>query len=412
MLGENMWRGKFPKLSRKHLEVLQALAAAGPEGLTKEEIAEVVKNRHTAIKIRNDLLALGLIRINPRGKKLKLKTVETYTLAVNSLETLYVWELLQFFERAFVGGDGGLVVGIDPSGAVIICENDLYNAEAYKQLYLFYCYRLPVELTRIRVMMSELWDGLVLTQFDKEEREALVNYRQKLKEICKLYFEIWLRHVLKKTYGVSGRNFDEVLFEVVRIPPTTEELKDALLKHYRGGPDRLDMLVKALSKNTDVSERVNEKIFKVMKTLYEKIIEYNIWQYDNIIVDIELLGRFLDDIIRDEEVAAEATEEEKARLRALYNDLTNPAMLRLYQQFLDKRAQQPKELIIIPSGGFRGYFAKYWHYAGALGDQEEKKKVLEIFKEANKMNLWPPFILYGMLPEPPFFKHVEEENEE
>jgi hypothetical protein len=156
---------------------------------------------------------------------------------------------------------------------------------------------------------------------------------------------------------------------------------------------------------------VDEKIFKAMKTLYEKIIEYNIWQYDNIIADIELLGRFLDDIIRDEEVAAEATEEEKARLRALYNDLTNPAMLRLYQQFLDKRAQQPKELIIIPSGGFRGYFTKYWRYASALGNEAEKKKVLEIFKEANKMNLWTPFTLYGILPEPPLFKHTEEDEE-
>jgi hypothetical protein len=218
--------------------------------------------------------------------------------------------------------------------------------------------------------------------------------------------------VLKKTYGVSGRNFDEVLAEVVKIPPTKEDLKAALLKHYRGRPDRLDMLVEALSKNTDMSERVDEKIFKDMKRFHERIMEYRIWQYDNIIVDIELLSRFLDDIIRDEEVASEATEEEKARLHALYAELTNPAMLRLYQQFLDKRAQQPKELIIIPSGGFRGYFAKYWHYVSALGSEEEKKKLAEIFKEANKMNLWPPFIVYGMLPEPPLFKRVEEENEE
>jgi hypothetical protein len=261
------------------------------------------------------------------------------------------------------------------------------------------------------MMMGELWDNLVLTQFGKEEREALANYRAKLKEMFRMYLEIWLRRIMKKTYGVGGDSLDEVLSEVVRIPPKKEELKDVLLMHYRGSPDRLDMLVETLSKNTDVSERADEKIFKAMKTLYEKIIEYNIWQYDNIIVDIELLGRFLDDIICDEEVAAEATEEEKARLRALYAELTNPAMLRLYQQFLDKRARQPKELIIIPSGGFRGYFNRYWEYANALGDEKEKKKVIEIFKQANKMSLWTPFMLYGMLPEPPIFKHGEENEE-
>jgi hypothetical protein len=288
---------KLSKLSRKHLEVLQALARAGGEGLTKEEIAEVVKNRHTAIKIRNDLLRLGLIRINPKGKKMRQKTVESYVLNVNSLEVVYVWQLLEFFEQVFMGECAGLAV--DPSGVVIIRENHPHKD--------FYYYQVIVEVARIGRMLSELHDNLILAQFGDEDREALTNYRNKLREMLHTYLEILTRRALKKTHGIGGESLDEPMSEVVGKLPKSE------------------------------------------------YIEYIIWQYDNMIINADVLRHSLDIMIRDEEVVAEATEEEKARLQTLYNELTNPAMLRVYQEFLDKRARQPKELIIIPSGGFQSY---------------------------------------------------------
>jgi hypothetical protein len=404
-----MRSGKIGKFAPGHQKILQELAARG--ALTKEEIAALIGNRNLAVKYRRDLQEWGLIRLVPR--RVGGKTIDAYVLTPRGLEKYYAIQLFNFFEKAlFEEEQTKPVLIVDPSGAVIIRENDLHNASALKQLFYFYSFRLPAELTRIRVMLSRLHDNLVLTQFGKAEREALANYRAKLKEMFRIYLEIWLRRTLKKTYGVGGSSLDEVLSEVIRIPPAKEELEDALLMHYRGELEGLDIVAEALYKTFEIGKQPNEKISKAFKAMSEIIIGYIIWQYDNVIVDLELLRCFLDDIMRDEEVAAEATEEEKARLQALYNDLTNPAMLRVYQEFLDKRARQPKELIITPSGGFRGYLTRYWQYASALGDQEEKKKVLEIFKDAIKMNLWTPFILYGMLPEPPFFKHVGEENEE
>jgi hypothetical protein len=386
---------KTGKLAPGHKKILQELAARG--ALTKEEIATLIGNRNLAVKYRRDLEQWGLIRLAPR--RVANKTIDVYMLTAKGLETWYACQLFTFFEQALLAGESKSMM-IDPNGGIIIREDDLHNLKGLKLLAIFYYYQLPAEVARIRIMLAELWDNLILAQFEREEREALVNYRQKLKQIHRLYLEIWLRRILKKTYGVKGKSLHDVLAEVVKIPSTEEQLRGALMKYYIGNLDHLNKLVKESSK---VLAEPNERDLNLMETLLDVYINYCIWQVDNMIVDVELLGRFLDDITRDEEVAAEAAEEEKARLQALYNDLTNPVMLRLYQQFLDKRARQTKELIIIPSGGFRGYFKQYWDYVNALGDEEEKKRVMQIFKKASEASLWTPFILYGILPEPPVF---------
>jgi hypothetical protein len=392
-----MRSGKAGRLAPGHKKILQELAARG--ALTKEEIAALIGNRNLAVKYRRDLQEWGLIRVAPR--RIAGKTIDVYVLTTKGLETWYACQLFSFFEKALFSEEQTKpVLMVDLNGAVVVRENDLHTVEGLKLLYIFYGWQLPIEVGRIRMILDEFWDDLVLTQFDKQEREALINYRGKLKEIHHLYLEICLRRVLKENFGVKGRSLDEVLAEVARILLTGEEhVKRVLLKYY------------APSNSDKVTKEPDDLNFKFAKAVYEAYMQHMIWQVDRLTTDTESLTQLLEAIMNDEEVVAEATEEEKARLQALYNELTDSKMIQLYQRFLDKRARQPKELIIIPSG-FRGYFKKYWHYASALGSEEEKKKVLEIFKDAIKMNLWPPFILYGMLPEPPFFKHVEEENEE
>jgi hypothetical protein len=396
-----MRSGKAGRLAPGHQKILQELAARG--AMTKEEIAALIGNRNLAVKYRRDLQEWGLIRLAPR--KVEGKTIDAYVLTPKGLETYYACQLFSFFEKALFSEEQTKpVLMVDPNGTVIIRENDLHTVEGLRLLYIFYGWQLPIAVARIRTLLDEFWDDLVLTQFDKEEREALTNYRAKLKEMHRLYLEIWLRRVLKENFGVKGRSLDEVLAEVARILLTGEgRIRSALLKYY--AHDSLDKVVK-----TTVGE-LDERDFKFVKAAYEAFIQHLMWQYDVMIINTELLMHFLNDIIRDGEVAAEAAEEERARLQALYNELTDSKMIQLYQRFLDKRARQPKELIIIPSGGFRGYFAKYWEYVNALGDEEEKRKVMRIFREARETSLWPPFMLYGMLPEPPLFKHGEENEE-
>jgi hypothetical protein len=395
-----MRSGKAGRLAPGHQKILQELAARG--ALTKEEIATLIGNRNLAVKYRRDLQEWGLIRVASR--RIAGKTIDVYVLTTKGLETWYACQLFSFFEKALFSEEQTKpVLMVDLNGAVVVRENDLHTVEGLKLLYIFYGWQLPIEVGRIRMILDEFWDDLVLTQFDKQEREALINYRGKLKEIHHLYLEICLRRALRENFGVKGKSLDEVLAEVARILLTGEErVKSALLKYY--AHDSLDKVVK-----TTVGE-LDERDFKFVKAAYEAFIQHLMWQYDVMIINTELLMHFLNDIIRDEEVAAEATEE-KARLQTLYNELTDSKMIQLYQRFLDKRARQPKELIIIPSGGFRGYFNRYWEYANALGDEKEKKKVAEIFKQANKMSLWTPFMLYGMLPEPPIFRHGEENEE-
>jgi len=388
---------KTGKLAPGHKKILQELAARG--AMTKEEIAELIGNRNLAVKYRRDLEQWGLVRLAPR--RIGGKTIDAYVLTPKGLETYYAMQLFSFFEKALFGEEQSKpALMIDPNGAVIVRENDLHNVEGLRLLSIFYNWQLLVEVARVRALLDEFWDDLVLTQFDKKEWEDLVNYRAKLKEIHHLYLEIWLRRVLKENFGVKGRSLDEVLAEVARILLTGEErVKRVLLKYY------------APSNSDKVTKEPDDLNFKFAKAVYEAYMQHLIWQYDVMIIDIELLTHFLEGIIHDEEVAAEATEEEKARLQALYNELNDPKLIQLYQRFLDKRARQTKELIIIPSGGFRGYFKQYWDYVNALGDEEEKKRVMRIFKKASEASLWTPFMLYGILPEPPLFKHTEEDEE-
>lgn len=374
-----------------HLKILRALAER--DGLTKEDLARVVRDRNLAVKYRKELLRAGFIHQDEDDR---------FHLAARSYEWLYFSEVLELFEQAVLKGKGRLL--LEETCDIRVFEKDAPHVEglSLKLGALGDLFRLEelseddrrliaeimalnnVEVRRsallLREAILEVRKRMVLLSFPEDRRSLVFDYDDKLSEFLTLCLRIlYTKH---PKYGESNKRFLALMDEVGRS--LRQKLRDPgerrrwkfIIERYGLPPRRF-------------GEQVFEDVISALvKLIKEETISDRNSLLDCIRIYLEECEKLVDG-------------EERSRLHELYHYLTEDReRLNAYCEFLGRLAGLPREIYIVPIG-FRGYIRKFLHVIGSGMRMPEDmrgtfKGMFDSFKESIKY-LLPPYRLFSPL---------------